>query len=127
MVTLLSRIEKYKIQQCFSQFILFSQRKSQKMADNYNNIRGATIYKKLFSLIQKTKQKNFNKILRYAKAKKRQSKKIKIISIIGSQYIKNIKQACFNRLRMCNKLVNSTSPPPTKYQYQSSTSVTPLK
>jgi hypothetical protein len=127
MIVLLSRIEKYKMKECFSQFILFSQRKYQKMADNYDLIRGATLFKKLFNLLQKTKQKNFNKIIKYSKAKRQQTKKLKIIFIIGAQYIKNVKQACFNRLRMYNKQLTRTNLPPTKYHYPSNTSVTPLK
>lgn len=127
MIVLLSRIEKYRMKECFSQFILFSQRKYQKMADNYDLIRGATLFKKLFNLLQKTKQKNFNKIIKYSKAKRQQAKKLKIIFIIGAQYIKNVKQACFNRLRMYNKQLTQTNLPPTKYHYPSNTSVTPLK
>lgn len=97
------------------------------MADNYDLIRGATLFKKLFTLLQKTKQKNFNKIIKYSKAKRKQAKKLKIIFIIGTQYIKNVKQACFNRLRMYNKQLGQTNPPPIKYHYPTNTSVTPLK
>ncbi len=61
------------------------------------------LYKKLLNLVQKTKQKNFNKIAKYSRLLRQQTKKIKITYIIATQYLKNIKQACFNRLRMYNK------------------------
>lgn len=41
------------------------------MANNYDNLRATMLYKKLLSLIQKKKQKNFNKIYRYSKNKKK--------------------------------------------------------
>lgn len=67
------------------------------------------LYKKLLNLVQKTKQKNFNKIAKYSRLLRQQTKKIKITYIIATQYLKNIKQACFNRLRMYNKELNSTN------------------
>jgi len=73
------------------------------MTVSYDILRATMLYKKLFNLVQKTKQKNFNKIIKHSKAKKRAAKKLKITFMIAGQYIKNIKQVCFNRLRMYHK------------------------
>lgn len=46
--------------------------------------------------------------------------------IIGTQYIRNVKQACFNRLRLYYKQINLSNPPNTKNNNYINNNVVPV-
>jgi hypothetical protein len=89
---------KYKLKKTFATISLFGQRKNEAAMQSLENMRKSVFCRKVDKVFQNKKKSYFLQMFSYSRYVKRVIKKVKIAGMIGKQYIKNVKQACFNRL-----------------------------
>jgi len=89
---------KYKLKKTFASIVLFGHRKNHLMISNIYHMRKIIFCRKIEKVFVAKKREHLHKIKDYFSFIRKVDKKLKTAGMIGKQYIKHVKQACFNRL-----------------------------
>jgi hypothetical protein len=101
-------MEKYKLKQAFNNLVLNSMRVSKGFLENIKSQRGFLLQRKLTNVVKRGKKKSFDQICNYSQYIKSYVK-LRVISVIGSRYLKNLKQIFFSKIsRIMLKGTNRT-------------------
>lgn len=107
-MTLLVRIERYKLKQSFSRLQLYASRTNSSILNNYFEQRGYNFCRRLHVMVKRQKKDTLNSIAAYAKFVKSYSK-VRVISVIYNRFHRSIKQ---NVLAKLHRYVNSRTSKP---------------
>ena len=96
-MTLLQRMERYKLKQSFSKIQLYCSRSNNVILNNVFEQRGGNFCRKLHVLVKRHKKNTFNSIAAYAKFVKSFSK-VRVIAVIYNRFHRSIKQQVLAKL-----------------------------